>query len=270
MLIQLAPGGVVWPAAIMMWGPGYNASAHRHHCVQLLMTLHGSLLVRGGHDEAWSRCGAALVRPDALHQVDGRGSTVLIGFMDAESEVGVALSDRIDGDITCLPAHQVSRWRALLGWPLTEASVEQWVTRYLLRRRRPVNIDARVMRVVEHLRQRVAGSGDVSLRSLAAVAGLSSSRFMHLFTESIGVPPRPYILWLRLQRASSELMDGATVSQAAHRAGFSDAAHLNRTFRRMLGSTPTEKREWRSLAHVPETASSGSPRALAGYARPAR
>jgi hypothetical protein len=23
MLIQLAPGGVVWPAAIMMWGPGY-------------------------------------------------------------------------------------------------------------------------------------------------------------------------------------------------------------------------------------------------------
>jgi AraC-like DNA-binding protein len=255
MLIHLAPGGVVWPAAILMWGPGYNVTAHRHHSVQLIMALHGSLLVRGGHHEPWSKCGAALVRPDALHQVDGRGSTVLIGFMDPESEVGAALCDRIDGDIACPPSHQVRRWRAVLGWPLTEANVEQWVTHHLLHRRRPVNIDPRVMRVVEHLRQRVAISGDLSLSSLAAVAGLSASRFIHLFTDSIGVPPRPYILWLRLQRASSELMHGSTVSQAAHRAGFSDAAHLNRTFRRMLGSTPTEKREWQSLAHVPERAS---------------
>ena len=164
MLIQLAPGGAVWPAAIMMWGPGYNATAHRHHCVQLLMALRGSLLVRGQHDEAWRKCGAALVRPDALHQADGRGTTVLIGFMDAESEVGAALCDRIDGDITCLPSHQVYRWRAVLGWPFTEATVEHWVTHHLLHRRRPVNIDARVMRVVEHLRQRVAVSGDLSLQ----------------------------------------------------------------------------------------------------------
>ena len=254
MLIQLGPSGVVWPAAILMWGPGYNATAHHHHCVQLLMALHGSLLVRGEHDTAWSKCGAALVRPDALHRADGRGTTVLIGFMDAESEVGAALSDRIDGDIACLPSHQVSRWRAVLGWPFSETSVERWITHHLLHRRRPVNIDARVMRVVDHLRQHVAVSADLSLTSLAAVAGLSSSRFIHLFTESIGVPPRPYILWLRLQCASSELMHGATVSQAAHRAGFSDAAHLNRTFRRMLGSTPTEKKAWQSLEHVPDVA----------------
>jgi AraC-like DNA-binding protein len=190
-----------------------------------------------------------------LHEVDGSGSTVLLGFMDPESEVGAALCDRIDGDIACLPWYQVCRWRAVLGWPLTESGVEQWVTRHLLHRRRPVNIDPRVMRAVEHIRRRVDGSGDLSLSSLAAIAGLSPSRFMHLFTESLGVPLRPYILWLRLQRASSEMMEGASISQAAHRAGFADAAHLNRTFRRMLGSSPTEKREWQSMEHIPETAS---------------
>jgi AraC-like DNA-binding protein len=69
---------------------------------------------------------------------------------------------------------------------------------------------------------------------------LSPSRFMHAFTESVGVPIRPYILWLRLQRAACDLIDGATVTSAAHRAGFSDAAHLTRTFRRMLGATPSQ------------------------------
>ncbi len=35
-------------------------------------------------------------------------------------------------------------------------------------------------------------------------------------------------------------MEGASVTSAAYRAGFSDSAHLTRTFRRMLGATPSE------------------------------
>jgi AraC-like DNA-binding protein len=240
MLIRLAPGAVVWPAAIIVWGPGFFTSAHRHHCVQLLMAMRGSLLVRAGPKDAWRKCGAALVRPDALHETDARGCPVLLGFVDAESELGAALRDRIDGDIARLPSRQVGRWRAVLGWPLTEARVEQWVNTHLLHRRRPVAIDPRVHRVLEHIRQHLDTPGDLSLKSLAGIAGLSRSRFMHVFTESLGVPLRPYILWRRLQRASSELMDGTSISQAAHRTGFADAAHLTRTFRRMLGSTPSD------------------------------
>ena len=78
------------------------------------------------------------------------------------------------------------------------------------------------------------------MNRLAAVSGLSRSRLMHLFTESVGVPIRPYLLWLRLQRAACDLMNGASVTDAAQNAGFSDAAHLTRTFRRMLGTTPSD------------------------------
>ena len=63
---------------------------------------------------------------------------------------------------------------------------------------------------------------------------------MHAFTDSVGVPLRPYVLWLRLQQAMCELGGAANVTTAAQNAGFSDAAHLTRTFRRMLGLTPTE------------------------------
>jgi AraC-like DNA-binding protein len=97
-----------------------------------------------------------------------------------------------------------------------------------------------VRRVLSHLRKQQAVLDDLSLKKLAGIAGLSPSRFMHVFTESVGVPVRPYILWLRLQRAACDLMHGASVTSAAHRAGFSDGAHLTRTFRRMLGATPSD------------------------------
>ncbi|PWT73332.1 MAG: hypothetical protein C5B60_08335 [Chloroflexi bacterium] len=102
----------------------------------------------------------------------------------------------------------------------------------------PTRVHPRVNQALRSIPKRLENSSDVSLKTLAAVSGLSPSRFMHIFTESVGIPLRQYILGLRLQRACSELMAGATVTSAASRAGFSDAAHLTKTFRRMLGITP--------------------------------
>jgi AraC-like DNA-binding protein len=240
MLLRTAPGAAVWPAAMVVWGPGFMSTAHAHHCVQLLLAMQGTLRVRGRREDPWRECGAALVRPDALHAVDARGSTVLIGFIEAETELGAALCARIRGHIAIVEARQVARWRAALGSPISEARVEAWVGRFLLRRRRPVAIDSRVQDVLTYLRRHLGASEGFSLPKLAALAGLSQSRFMHVFTESLGVPLRPYIRWLRVQRAACELMAGANVAMAAHRAGFADAAHLTRTFRRMLGTTPSE------------------------------
>jgi len=228
-----------WPHVMIVWGPGFAAAAHRHHCVQLLMKLQGALLVRGGRDQAWRKCGAVWVRPDATHEMDGRGSTLLIAFISAESAIGAELAERIEGEIACVPASQVARWRTALGPSPNEARAEQWLTNFLMPRRHDIAIHPGVRRVLGHLHEPRAVWDDLSLKTLAGLAGLSPSRFMHAFTESVGVPVRPYILWLRLQRAACDLMDGASVTSAAHRAGFSDAAHLTRTFRRMLGATPS-------------------------------
>ena len=240
MLMRPPPGALVWPAAMIVWGPGFTSAAHRHHSVQLVMTLQGTLLVRGRPGDEWMKCGAFLVRPDAVHEVDARGTTVLIAFVDAESGLGAALCDRIRDDILRIRPSQVARWRAALGPALSEARVERWVRNQLLRRRRAVRIHPGVSRVLGYLRESLAVADDLSLDRLAGISGLSQSRFMHVFTESVGVPVRPYILWLRVQRAACELMSGASVTMAAQNAGFADAAHLTRTFRRMLGLTPSD------------------------------
>jgi AraC-like DNA-binding protein len=204
------------------------------------MVTRGTLRIRSRQGSAWKTCGAALIRPDADHEVDARDKILLIGFIDPQSELGTALVERIKGEISRVPAAEVKRWRLALGSKLTQVHVERWVHQDLLSRQQPVRIHPRVSRVLKYVRENLSSERDLSLKTLAEISGMSPSRFMHVFTESVGVPVRPYILWLRLQRASYELMNGATATDTAHIAGFSDAAHLTRTFRRMLGATPTD------------------------------
>jgi AraC-like DNA-binding protein len=102
-----------------------------------------------------------------------------------------------------------------------------------------------VRRVLRHLRSSPPG-GDESLDALAALGGLSPSRFMHVFSEEVGIPLRPYLRWLKLERAATALGAGALPAEAAHAAGFADAAHMTRSFRAMLGTTPATLR--RSLS----------------------
>jgi hypothetical protein len=61
------------------------------------------------------KCGAALVRADAAHEVDARHVTVLIAFVDPESELGAALSERIKGNILRLSTSEVFTL-AYLAW----------------------------------------------------------------------------------------------------------------------------------------------------------
>jgi len=119
-----------WPAALFLWGPGAWTDLHRHHCVQLVMALTGNIRFRQRQRQRWTTCGAVLVRPDAWHEVDARGTHVMIAFVDAESDLGAALAARTESHVAPIPAGTVAAWRAQLGKPasLTAARVEPWVT----------------------------------------------------------------------------------------------------------------------------------------------
>src|SRR5262245_3558345 len=142
-----------WPTLLTVWGPGFRAAAHNHHCVQLLLALHGSLLVRDGEKKPWRKCGAVWIQTDAMHEVDARGTILLILFVNAESEIGAALSDRIEGTIARVPSGEVKRWRAVLGLTPDEARAESWLAQFLPGQRTPVKIHPGVQRVLTHLHE---------------------------------------------------------------------------------------------------------------------
>jgi AraC-like DNA-binding protein len=70
---------------------------------------------------------------------------------------------------------------------------------------------------------------------VASELALSESRFLHLFKQEMKIAWRPYLLWRRLLCAINFMQKGGSATEAAYIAGFSDSAHLSRTFRSKFG-----------------------------------
>jgi AraC family transcriptional regulator len=81
--------------------------------------------------------------------------------------------------------------------------------------------------------------GPITLAAVAKAVHRSPSRLAHRFSEATGVPLRRYVLWCRLRAAADAAMRGASLTEAAHLAGFADSAHLSRTFRATFGVAPS-------------------------------
>jgi AraC-like DNA-binding protein len=97
-------------------------------------------------------------------------------------------------------------------------------------------VDARLVRALAAFE-----SEGPSVADAAAEVGLSEIRQTHLMTDTLGAPPRVWRSWFRLRRALHEAMlGGANLTQAAHRAGFADSAHLTRTCKQLTGVRPAQ------------------------------
>ncbi len=79
---------------------------------------------------------------------------------------------------------------------------------------------------------------NLSVRSLAEIAGLSPYYLVRVFHKHVGIPPHQYQRNLRVLRARKLLKAGEPISEVAYRTGFCDQSHLNRCFRAALGVTP--------------------------------
>jgi AraC family transcriptional regulator len=86
--------------------------------------------------------------------------------------------------------------------------------------------------------------GDLSLRRLAGLTGMSLDGFIRSFKRSTGVPPHQYVLRKRVESAQALLADRRlSLTEIALRTGFSDQSHFSKIFRRMIGVAPRSYRQ---------------------------
>jgi AraC-like DNA-binding protein len=91
-------------------------------------------------------------------------------------------------------------------------------------------------------RRLVATAGRARAGALAQELGWSRKRLALRFREEVGLPPKTCARILRFRRALRLLDrdDGTPWPEIALACGYFDQAHLNRDFRRLAGSTPSE------------------------------
>jgi AraC family transcriptional regulator len=99
----------------------------------------------------------------------------------------------------------------------------------------------RLRRVVDYIEAHLAD--DISLRDLAAQAGLSTHHFGEAFKASTGTSPHRYLVERRIRRAK-ELLLGAeqSIAEIAISVGFASHSHFADNFRRLTGTTPSRFR----------------------------
>lgn len=87
------------------------------------------------------------------------------------------------------------------------------------------------------------GGGTTRVEDVAASLGMSRFQFSRLCNASLGMQPRRLKIQLMVALAQSEIARGASLTDAAILAGFSDQSHMTREFRRTIGMTPREYRD---------------------------
>jgi AraC-like DNA-binding protein len=85
---------------------------------------------------------------------------------------------------------------------------------------------------------------DLKIVDLARQTGLSHSQFSRRFKQVLGVPPKDYLLRVRLRHARRLLeTTERTVSDVALECGFYDHSHFSHAFRRLTGAGPAAYRD---------------------------
>jgi AraC family transcriptional regulator len=236
------PGGSLWIGRHLA-----PVQEHAHHAIQISLALEGTFRIRAaGWPQAAETRGMAVL-PDRHHAFDGCGATIATFFVEPNSSRGAALRQRFAGfDIALLSDAEAREAVQFLQAQYEAGAPDDVMAQYAQGAVCRIagnpaiapSEDPRITAALAWMRERLDTS--IRLEDVAAAVHLSPGRFRHLFVAQTGTSLRAWLLWARVDQAvTAAFRDGRTWTEAAHDAGFADAAHLTRTCRRVFGLAPT-------------------------------
>lgn len=225
---------------VLYIGTSINTIPHKHHAVQIAIGINKGF--KASVNDNWMETRAIIIDKDQIHQFNGEDQWNILLLMEAEMPAckvirskwlkekafqeldfnefkeSVDLITNSKNDLSSIDAKNVYRSMILA---MTEDMPEQDIT------------DTRVIQAIHHIKQR--NGNPITVSELAFAVTISPSRLMHLFKAQTGIPIRRYILFEKVKEAVELIAEGKSFTIAAHQAGFSDSAHLARTFKQMYG-----------------------------------
>lgn len=225
------------PGMLSIFGVCIDAEPHQHHAIQLVWPTEGFDCYID--DLCFSN--GVIINSNVVHKMNMSQGRVLL--VEPNSELGDCLKGLLNGEAILSLKGMVE--------PFSNAKLaDEKDIANLLRSLEVTNnhigepekiFDDRISMLINRLNKCLEGDcikpAGWKASLVASELGLSESRFVHLFSQTMGISWRPYLLWRRLNCAVLALKNGQTATEAAYHAGFSDSAHLSRTFKKHFGIT---------------------------------
>lgn len=177
------------------------------------------------------RTRSALIAPRWVHHVDAHGGQMLFCYLDAGSHRAASCRAKVarrDQKIGLAHLHE-----STLIELAKEADPDPWRILDAAGPDGRSDIDARVQAAIDTLRTDPGTA--MTAAHFAASAHLSTSRFLHLFSEHAETSFRRYRLWARMAHVGKAVSKGIDLTTASAEAGFASPSHFSDAFRRMCG-----------------------------------
>ena len=198
-------------------------ASHRNPVTCLLCGLDRPLVVRTDLERIEGDL--VLIRPGVTHSVEIEGRAKVLYFNGLPFPLDAAVAGRVPGRLSAFAIDA-----------LDGGDDAQWELRDRL-----TNIESScppgIARIVEGIVKDPMSR--MSQAELASLTGMERTRALRAFKAATGMTFRAFKNWTGLQAAAREIAQGQLVRTAAMDAGFSDSAHLTRTFRLSFGTTPS-------------------------------
>ncbi|MDZ4264790.1 MAG: AraC family transcriptional regulator [Mycobacterium sp.] len=238
------PSVWLWPGQALYAGPGLDLAPHSGSVWCLAVGVDRPVTVTAGEHVVSAR--SVLIPPRLTHHLDTHGGRLVSCYLDPTSDRASGCRDKCRGASGELAFGHADE-RALGRPPTDDDAARRWLD--LAAPAATRRMDPRIAHAV----RRVAADSPASpsARQLAADAGLSESRFLHLFRREAGTSLRRYRLWIRLLRAGVAISAGQSLTEAAAGAGFASPSHLADRFKSTFGLTATQLLASGVVVHVP-------------------
>jgi len=228
------PSVWLWPGHALYAGPSLNLAPHSGSVWCLAVGVDGPLTV-ATKNGATRTAHSVLIPPRLRHQLTCHGTGLVSCYLELTT-------DRADA-----VRHNFGEWHGKVGLshvdedrllftPSDDENASHWVDLVAPTAHR--TIDSRIAAAARRIREDPAAT--ISSGELAAGAGRSESRFLHLFRDELGTSLRRYRLWVRLTDAGTAIAAGDNLTTAAMKSGFASPSHLADRFKSTFGLSATQ------------------------------
>lgn len=212
---------------------------HRHSASHIMISLNDNIDVAVENERI--RCKGVLIPSGVYHTANTHGNGVLVFLFDNTTAVSKQIDKvRIISDDDVCKIRQ--RFRDFEIGEKSARCYETFIQFVFscsgINTGGTVITDERIQRSLCYIQSGLNEA--ITCSEVAKNVFLSESRFSHLFREQVGMTFASYLIYQRIIKTYTDIINGNTITNAALNAGFSSSAHFAEVNKRVFGLSAME------------------------------